>query len=629
MNAYKVILFVLLCSLITESYSQTTSPRIKQIEHTLDSLETEGVVALGELMDISFSSISISEFIHAFGRTSGLNISIDPTIKFTLSVSFTNERPKNIFVYLCKTYGLDVEITGTIISLKQFVDKKPVTVKPLQIQYDSRTALLGMDLKQENLDDVVKLIAQLTGQNIILSPPIRNNVVSLYLEPEPIEMALSSLAYANDLEFVTENGAYFFEKSQNVNTQTSHPNIVPKNSSFQLLVKKDSSNGQPLLDVSGTNIKIADIIRYASDQLKLNYFTYSDLQGTITLRLENIEFEELIRFLFSGTNYTFNKDEGFYLFGERKREDIRSTEVIRLKHRSVDKILEVVPGSLKQDVEVTQFNDLNSIIISGSKPRIDEFKHFIEQIDEPVPLLYLELIIIDYRRGRTVSTGISAGISDSTVKTSGTFLPGLDMTFSSGSINNFLSKITGSTALNLGQVTPNFYIGLQALEEQDRVDIRSTPKLSTLNGHEATLSIGETVYYSETQSNFIGTENPQTVVSEQFKEASADIRIKMLPFISEDEHVTISIEVEVSNFQGTPSSNAPPNTFTRSFQSEIRAYNNDMIVLGGLEDQRTSEGGSGLPGVSRVRVLNKIFGKRSKGKSSSQLIIFIKPTIVY
>ncbi len=249
-----------------------------------------------------------------------------------------------------------------------------------------------------------------------------------------------------------------------------------------------------LLSLEGSDIPIKDIIRDVSNMLNLDYFIYSDIEGKITLHLKNIAYDDLLRYIFSGTNYTFKNADDVYLLGERSRENIRSTEVIPVVHRSVENMMELIPAELSKDVELKVFNDLNSFIISGSKPKIEEFKNFIAAIDKRVPMLYLELLIIDFRRGRSVSTGISAGLADSTVKTSGSFLPGLDMTFSSGSINNFLSFLTDKGIVNLGKVTPSFYVGTQALEEQDRVDIRSTPKLSTLNGQKASLSIGETVY---------------------------------------------------------------------------------------------------------------------------------------
>ena len=636
------IIILFLCVSFYCQRLQAQENRISNIEARLDDLYQKGVTELKDEVDLSFSSISIQEFVRALGKSTGLNLTIDPSIKLTLSNNFMAEEPKNILLYLCKTHELDIESIGSIITLKKYKKPKPerelIPSKPLLISYDGTSNTITFDLKKDTLDSVVKKIAQLSGKNIVLSPNAQGRLVSVYLEKEPFEDALDKLAFANNLEFVNENGAYYFNQNSKArnnnssnNNSSSNTGGKPKERNKHLAIysRQDTSINDYLIDIEGTNIPIKDIIQDVSDEVGHDYFIYSDIKGNLTLHLKNIGYEELLKFIFLGTNYTFKNEGEVYLLGERSLEQIRSNEVIKINHRSVENMMDLIPAELKRDVEVKAFNDLNSIIISGSRPKIEEFKLFISEIDKRVPMLYLELLIIDFRRGRSVSTGITAGIADTTVKTAGTLLPGVDMTFSSGSINNFLSFLSDKGILNLGQVTPNFYVGIQALEEQDRVDIRSTPKLSTLNGQTATLSIGETVYYRVTQSNIIGTQNPQTVVTEEFREAEANMKIEITPFISGDENVTMTIDVELSNFQGIPLSNAPPNRFTRQFSSELRAQNNDLIVLGGLEQSSRASGGQGLPGVSRVPVLKWLFGKRSKSKSTSQLVVFIKPTIVY
>lgn len=631
----KTIILLMAFSLCVGFLNAQSSPnRIANIQSQLDSLYDAGVEELKEEVDLSFSAISIQEFIRALAKSTGLNVTIDPAIKLTLSNNFAAEEPLNILLYLCKTYNLDIDIVGTIISFKAHKKEKKQSeevAKELSITYNEATRKLTVDLRRDTLDNVVKKMAQLTGENIILSPNAQGKLVSGYIKDESLTDVLAKIAYANNLEFINSEGDYFYDfkrKASGANNNSAYQ-PVSTNRNLSISSRKDDVIGMQLITVEGTNIPIKDIINDVSKRLNKDYFIYSDIQGSITLKLSDISYEDLLRYAFNGTPYTFKNENDVYLLGERNREQIRSTAVIPIVHRSVENILELIPSQLSQDVEIKPFNDLNSLIISGAQPRIEEFEQFIAEIDKRVPMLYLELLIIDFRRGLSVNTGVSAGIADSTVKTSGTFLPGLDMTFGSGSINNFLSFLSNKGIVNLGQVTPSFYVGIQALEEQDRVDIKSTPKLSTLNGQKANLSIGETVYYRVTQSNIIGTQNPQTVVTETFQEAEANMNIEITPFISGDENVTITIDVELSNFQGTPSSNAPPNRFTRQFSSEVRAQNNDLIVLGGLEQSNRSSSGQGLPGVSRVPFFKRLFGKQSKNKSSSQLVVFIMPTIVY
>jgi type IV pilus assembly protein PilQ len=243
-------------------------------------------------------------------------------------------------------------------------------------------------------------------------------------------------------------------------------------------------------------------------------------------------------------------------------------------------------------------------------------------------MVLIEVTLVDVRKGKTVKTGITAGVSDS-VKTGGTILPGIDYTFGANSINNFLAKLGRNGSVNLGRVTPNFYVKLSALESNNNVDIRSVPKLSTLNGHSANLSIGSSRYYSQRTQNVIPSLNAQTVVTEQFTEVNANLEIDIRPVVSGDDQVTLNIKVNISDFIGNPPLNAPPPKSTSKFSSIIRAKNEDMIVLGGLERTESSENGSGVPILSRIPVLKWLFSSREKANSKVVTLVFIKPTILY
>lgn len=85
------------------------------------------------------------------------------------------------------------------------------------------------------------------------------------------------------------------------------------------------------------------------------------------------------------------------------------------------------------------------------------------------------------------------------------------MTLGAVSVNKLINSFNGFGSVNLGRVTPDFYMNLKFLEEAGDIELRSTPKLSTLNGHEATLKSGETRYYKEVSSNIIGSQTPNTI----------------------------------------------------------------------------------------------------------------------
>jgi type IV pilus assembly protein PilQ len=245
-------------------------------------------------------------------------------------------------------------------------------------------------------------------------------------------------------------------------------------------------------------------------------------------------------------------------------------------------------------------------------------------------MVLCEVMIVDIKRSTLVSTGITAGLSATPVQTGGTVLSGVDMTLSSGSINNLIAGLNGFGSLNLGFVTPEFYVKIKALEEDGYLKMRSTPKLATLNGHEASLTIGKTEYYLEVNNNVVNNGVNQNILqSQQYKSINADLTITIKPFVSSDEQVTLEIDVEQSDFTGKISTTAPPGSVKRHFKSLVRVQDGEMVLLGGLEDAKKNDTSSGIPLLARIPIIRWFFSNRTKEKKTDKLSIFIKTTIIY
>lgn len=318
------------------------------------------------------------------------------------------------------------------------------------------------------------------------------------------------------------------------------------------------------------------------------------------------------------------------MIGENKVEGLRKTELVRLDNRTIESVKTAIPNDMLADLEVKEFVELNGLILTGSSRKIDELKTFISSIDVVVPMVQIDVMLLYSEKGSTLSTGISAGIGDGPTTTSGQIFPTLDMQLGSQSINNILNAISGFGLVNLGQVTESFYLSLQALEENNVVDIESTPKISTLNGHEANISIGETTYYQETQVNVQTSVTNQGVLqSQQWKPIDANLSVTIKPFVSADEHVTLTISVEQDAFAGPSGTTAPPDMETRTFESMVRVKNGELILLGGLDKKVKSDVGKGVPFLSRIPILKWFFSSRKKEKSKSKLHILIRPIVTY
>ncbi|RYE25523.1 MAG: general secretion pathway protein GspD [Sphingobacteriales bacterium] len=615
--------------------------RLNAIENRLRALSVM-VPGLNQKVQLSMSGASAGEFIRALAKANTLNINIDPKIDFKIYSSFTNETAMNVLLFIAKEHHIDINLIGSIITLSKV--PTPIVVLPKReviVNYILQGDLLSFELNNDTLTTVAKKISQLSQRNVIVPTSLLNRTVTAYIASAPFETALDKMAYANGLKLQKTNDNVFIFQSLDegeelyINSENAtavkrsnkpNPNN-PINNSANVTSKKDP-NGVKLISVDASNTPMIDLIKSASTEVDVNYFIYSEIKGSITTRLNNISFDNFLTSLLQSTEYTYKREGGVYLIGDRKLEGLRSHRIVQLQHRSLDTIQMMIPTEWKKGIEIKEFREQNTLLLSGSSPQINEIANYIRQMDRIVPMVLIEVTLVDVRKGTSIKTGITAGVSDS-IRTGGTVLPGLDYTFGANSINNFLSKLGNNSSINIGRVSPSFYVNLSALENNSNVEIRSVPKLSTLNGHAAKLSIGSSRYYSQKTQNIVPSLNAQTVITEQFTEVNANLEIKIKPIVSGDDQVTLNISVDISDFIGNPPLNAPPPKSTSSFSSIIRAKNEDMIVLGGLERTEKTEIGSGVPILSRIPVLKWLFSSREKNNNKVVTLLFIKPTIIY
>lgn len=338
-------------------------------------------------------------------------------------------------------------------------------------------------------------------------------------------------------------------------------------------------------------------------------------------------------------------ESGFWMIGEKGRggnsffpdatsitpQPVFCVRRFPMRFRTIDDVVEIIPTVLKKDIEIKLFSDLNSLVISGNQTDVEALEDFLNSIDESVPLISIDVMIVDATNKKSRSTGISFGNGDQASGNSyGTLSPGVDVSLGAGKINQLLNAFNGLGLVNLGNVGPNFYANLKLLEEDGAITLRSTPKLSTLNGHKAVLKSGEVKYYRESQVNIIGTQNPLQSESYLWKNVEASFILDMTPIVSADSTITIRIELSQDEFTERDSGDltAPPGMTKRSFNSIVKVKDGEMILLGGIEKNLTDDSSTGLPWIARVPVLRLFFGNVTKTRAVQKLNVFIRPTII-
>ena len=389
--------------------------------------------------------------------------------------------------------------------------------------------------------------------------------------------------------------------------------------------------------------------------------------------------------------YTFKKEDDIYFFGTEKQLSVRKVEIIMLKHRSVNmmadpqsmgngndirsnyqtaqqgfsnqlnsgfnnnnlnnntrpqertysnngsqsrtdeslSILDLIPEEVKQGLESKIDVELNSIYVTGTGAKIDFFKKFIKSIDKAIPVILIEVMIVEAQTTNTLEAGVTWGLGNEPTTTEGSLFPTTDVKLGAQTINRIISGFSSTSVFNFGKVVPNFFATVKAMETNGDLKIKSTPKLATLNGHRASFSNGQTSYYAVVQRNIIGTDNPQTSEIRNYFPIDAKLGLEIKPFVTGDKQVLLDINVIQSTFGQRIAEDAPPDISSRNFSSVVRMKDQDIAVLGGLEENYTNNSGSGVPFLARIPLIKWLFSKRVREGRKSKLTVFIKPTVIY
>lgn len=617
------------------AFGGIVSAQNQNIDSLLEASLKE-IPALNEKVSISVSNSSIQEFMRGVANNSGLNIDVDPSMNFNIINNFSNVRVKDMLVFLANQYELDIKVIGNIIAISQIEKNR---VPKISVDYNSTSNHITLDVVDEDLYSVARSITSETGKNVVPYGLARNEKVRCFVKDIPFDEAINELAVSNGLEMEKDREGIYVIKKPVEETKPTTParttsNRASRNSTsrntnsqkteedYQLEVKRLRPDS---ILITVENAPVEAILKELKEENPFSYFIASDVEEKITGTVRGKNIDRILTYLFSGTKITHKKTGNVYVIGEKKQIDFNEHKVIPLQYRSIDKIVEFIPADLKESLEIIEFPELNSLFATGPAYQVVEFENFIKQVDKTVPVVLIEVMILYVNKSVNISTGIQAGLGDGPVETSGTLFPGVDVTIGADKINQILN---GAGWINLGNVSPDFYVSLQAMEAQGLIDVQSTPKLSTLNGHEASLAIGNTEYYLEERTELFGTQNPQQTMSQQYKSVNAELAVTIKPVVSGDEQITLDIDVSQSDFTERISKTAPPGTVNRNFTSLIRVKNQEMVLLGGLNEDRESDSGSGTPFLSRIPIIKWFFSSRNYEKTNSKLSVLIRPTII-
>lgn len=616
----KAIFFVLFSTATLSAHESLREAELEAIHASLDSLAADNP-AYSELVDISVTDFPVSELIRNLAIANGLNIDISFTQTKRITCNMKSVPVKDALFFFCKEKSLDATFTENIITLADYV---PPSAGPvMEVSTDSTRSSVSFRFSGCRLSDASRMLTDSTGYNILIPVEIADNPIFAHGVSMDIGDAVMAIASVNGLSYGKTGPRTWsiFKPEKN----------SAANRAFTGNTVEIDSTGMITAKISGGNI--GDIIPEVLDRLERNYFISENIDFIADIDVSRVPLDTLLNTLLAGSPVTWRKESGVYMIGNRNGENrLADVSIIPMKFRAVDEIESIIPEELRQGVQIQSFADLNSIVLCGQALAVRRVSEFLEAVDQRVPLVSIDVIIVDASKMSSRSIGLGLGVGTAPAATEGTVGPGIDATLNVDSINDILNSFTGFGALNLGHVTQNFFADLQFLEDAGKITLRSTPKLATLNGHKAVLKSGEVKYYKESQVNIIGTQNPMQSESYIWKEVEANFVLDMTPFVSRDTTITLKINLSQDEFTDNSTVRndeyAPPGITSRSFNSIVKVKNGETVLLGGIEKNLTDDSSRGLPFIARVPILRHIFGNSKRTRNDQTLNVFIRPTII-
>ena len=634
---YIIILVLLIFNVsISRIYAQDN----KSIRHKIDSI-AEFVPALNEKVDFTVNNLPLHEFIRGIANESGLNVNLDTGLDQLVTNNFTDVLVKDLIVFIGTNYDVDINIVGNILNIRRKADPIIPSQTSVVVVYDSEKELLSLEAVGTPLSEVVKEITRQSNINVIATSRAKGTLINSFVKEMPLSSALRKLAIENELIISeTKEGLLVLDSEVKVNSldardaQYSNSGSRNKPKTGRSNTSRTSSycnivfNHNDSIDISAENAPITEFISKLFSPLNYSYHFIGEINEAVSMEIVGGKLENILQVLFAGLPVAIRKVGDTYWIGARKVVELNEVELVQMRYRSIDSLQYIIPTNLKADTEIIEYPDMNSLILAGPSDRIKDLTDFLKKVDVLIPVILIEVIIVDNNDSKQLTTGITAGLSEEAVSTQGSILPSVDLTLSSNSINRVVDGFNGLGWVNLGKVNSNFYMTLKALDENGYVNIKSTPQLATMNGHKASMSIGRTEYYKEELNTLYGSVTSSSQTTTTYKPVEAELKIDIKPIVSGSQDVTLNISVEQSDFTSRIETNAPPGKVSRKFESLIRVKDQEMILLGGLEEVEKKDTRSGLPLLSRIPLLNWLFSSKSKVSSDGKLNVFIKPTIL-
>ena len=403
-------------------------------------------------------------------------------------------------------------------------------------------------------------------------------------------------------------------------------------------------------ELEAVDVDIRNLLTSIALANNLNIVISDEVQGNVSVKLSNINAQDMIKIIAENNNYTYQfKDNVIYI--SKGDKDI-NLYTVQINYLELDKIAQTInlmlTGNLTDKIDdkdkKTAINNKvmideseNTISFYGTLKQYEQIKNFLQEQDKPQKQVSLEAKVTAIQKDAAKDLGVSwewsklpqspeheityDTVKHTVINEDGSkeeitdYLPVDEVTRKWNDDENIPGVIRFGKGVD-GYPYEFYYAAkIDALISDGKANILARPNITTIQGKEAVINIG-----SEVPVPTVSTTNSTTTTSIKYREAG--IILKCTPRVNEDGIITVKVHTEVSSPMYVEDMKAY-RFQKRSADTIVRLKDGQTMVIGGLIGSDEAKQMSKIPFLGDIPILGNLFKHIQKSKSDTEVMIFL------
>ncbi len=473
--------------------------------------------------------------------------------------------------------------------------------------------------------------------------------------PEPLRVRLDVKDFATPVQFVNASvsgdkasisiepsGAFDYSAYQTDNKLTISVRPLTNDDVERRNSEKLVYTGEKL-SLNFQDIDVRSVLQLIADFTNLNLVASDTVQGGITLRLQNVPWDQALDLVLKTKGLDKRKVGNVLLIAPadeiaaRERQELESLKQISelaplrrellqvnyAKAADIAKLFQSVTSAESKTDErgsITVDERTNNIIAYQTQDRLDELRRIVSQLDIPVRQVMIEARIVEANVDYDKALGVRWGGSN----TRGNFTSGGSGTVTGAGNTNGPYVDMGvsdpTSSIGLGFLTNNTILDLEltAMEKTGNGEVVSQPKVVTSDKETAKILKGTEVPYQEASSS--------GATSVSFKEAS--LSLEVTPQITPDNRIIMEVKVTKDEPDYVNTVLGVPPIKKNEVNAKVLVADGETIVIGGVFSNTQSKVVDKVPFLGDVPYVGRLFRRDVVSERKSELLVFLTPRIM-